>query len=87
VTPPQPIGWVVDIPNRVALPAMLAIAVLGAAALMMPIRPWRRTLPGRCPNCGYDLRATPGRCPECGALNPLEKAPPDSDAEKRDGTF
>jgi len=31
-------------------------------------RLWRneRHLPGTCPRCGYDLRATPGRCPECG---------------------
>ncbi len=26
----------------------------------------RRVVPGRCPVCGYDLRATPDRCPECG---------------------
>lgn len=55
------------------------LAVLPAAWLLSLVsRRWRersRMRRGRCPACGYDLRATPeeggallGRCPECGAV-------------------
>jgi hypothetical protein len=42
-----------------ALTAVLP-ASWGARRLM------RKSAPGLCPSCSYDLRATPGRCPECG---------------------
>ena len=48
------------------LPATL-LFVLPARSLALHLRRRRRRARGRCPSCGYDLRATPGRCPECGA--------------------
>jgi hypothetical protein len=52
------------------VPMWLVMAVLalppGAAARRW-MRERKRRSAGRCPRCGYDLRATPDRCPECGA--------------------
>lgn len=52
-----------------SIPYWLLIVLTGAAGwrLGRTDRIERRRLrEGRCPACGYDLRATPGRCPECG---------------------
>ena len=70
-----PLWLVVAATGLASIPAILAVR-RGAIACEL----WLRGLPaamvesrrrrsGRCPACGYDLRATPGRCPECGTIS------------------
>jgi hypothetical protein len=50
---------------------VVATAIFPAMRLRAWSRRRQRARSGRCPKCGYDLRATPQRCPECGAT-PVE---------------
>ena len=47
-------------------PVALAAAVLPLTRASRAARRSLRSRRGRCPVCGYDLRASPDRCPECG---------------------
>jgi len=52
--------------------AFMLTAILPLIWLALRYASWKRSRAqarmGRCPVCGYDLRATPDRCPECGAI-------------------
>lgn len=68
--------------HRVAIPyrqtaAVLALppAVVAAGVLVRRVRGRRRWQRGRCPACGYDLRAMPDRCPECGTVPDVTDSP------------
>ena len=56
--------WTMTMPWAYALPLPL---ILPLAWLILRIRT-RKTPPGHCKNCGYDLRASSERCPECGTI-------------------
>jgi hypothetical protein len=56
--------WLLGIPLYVFALFLAAFPVLRVA--WPTLRRSRRLSKGRCPECGYDIRATRERCPECG---------------------
>jgi hypothetical protein len=54
------------VPHGPLAVAAAAIPALWTTGARRRLRRWHRRRAGRCPSCGYDLRASPGRCPECG---------------------
>jgi len=51
----------------IRIPLWLPASVFALLPALWLSKRLRRRRPGRCPRCGYDLRATPDRCPECGS--------------------
>jgi len=56
-----------DITRRFADPLVIG-AFLFLIVLVSAAHSRHRSVPGLCPACGYDLRATPHRCPECATM-------------------
>ena len=58
--------WYAGVPHWSAAVMFALLPLVRRRALLARFR----TKPGRCPACGYDLRATSDRCPECGGVPP-----------------
>jgi hypothetical protein len=78
-------GWVarglgVALPLTPAVALTAVLPAVWAGRLLRRRRQRRWNSSGRCPSCGYDVRATPGRCPECGTLGRVVPGAPPLEA-------
>jgi hypothetical protein len=64
--PWYPIAPAADVPLWIIA---AVFAVLPTIRLYRRLQTRRGVICGRCPSCGYDLRASPSQCPECGAVS------------------
>lgn len=68
---------------RVRLPLIWPISLLLSPSMLYLAwiaRARYRNASGKCPICGYDVRATRERCPECGSYLPASAKNNDSDS-------
>ena len=61
-------AWIVPLWAPCAASAILPAIAAARLRLRRRLAARRHLRFGRCPTCGYDLRATPDRCPECGTI-------------------
>ncbi|HET6246828.1 MAG TPA: hypothetical protein VFE47_03940 [Tepidisphaeraceae bacterium] len=72
---PPDMPWMSDDNTELSFPYWLIIILTIAPQTYDGVRRIKsRKRAGRCPSCGYDLRATPARCPECGLVPPTSLA-------------
>jgi hypothetical protein len=60
---PAPWRWEMSAP---LVPTIILLLLLPAYRIARWLQRSQNVKHGRCPTCGYDLRATHDRCPECG---------------------